>query len=169
MNANLLLENIFAFIKLTFRYVDKVGLDRLFKNNGYLRVPQTIEQIYSIFITDNEFARGYMELVKEAKEHNREFQADLESGLFDALDFGKVNFAVSQETQTGIMGIVGNLIGSAVSITDMIKGNSASIAASNAQAEAAKAAAKAANTKMIIGGVIGAIVIIVVLYFVFKK
>lgn len=186
-NFNLDIDRLLLFIEVTFPFVDKRELGRLYDKAGYPRLSVTKENTVNLLSKDNEFAVGYGKLVRLAVD-SREFKQALKLGQFDWVQDrfdgeteDVTTTAVGSNDSggggnktldwiTGIAGALGKLGDMFSKVGDTIKGtNSQKSEAELRMAEAALAAAQSRKNTMLIVGVGGVVVILVLVVVLLKR
>lgn len=176
-NFNLNFDKLRKFVNLTFPFVDKRKLSKLYNNLNYLRLNITEENTLRLMLDSRDFAYAYGVLVREAV-GTREFQQALRLGQLNNILTAYEGVSSAETGKSGgalgwISGIADALtkIGStAARLGDTYKGtNSAVSEAERLKAEAALAAAQSKSNLWLILGIGGVVVILVVLIILLKR
>lgn len=176
-NFNLNFDKLRKFVNLTFPFVDKRKLSKLYNDLGYPRLSITEENTLRLMLDSSDFAYSYGLIVREAV-GGREFQQSLRLGQLDNVLTAYEGDATTEAGKSGgvlgwISGIADALTklgGTAAKLGDTYKGtNSAISEAERLKAEAALAVAQYKSNLWLILGIGGAVAVLVVLIILLKR
>ncbi len=176
-NFNLNFDKFRKFVNLTFPFVDKRKLSKLYNNFGFPRLSVTEDNTLRLMFDSRDFAYSYGSLVREAV-GGREFKQALRLGQLDGVFVAYEGDATAEAGKsggalgwiTGIADALTKLGGTAAKLGDTYKGtNSAISEAERLKAEAALAVAQYKSNLWLILGIGGAVAVLVVLIILLKR